>query len=64
MKEKIDEIKTKIAVTSCRSLKKEHLILQYNVEKESFEVKALHPVAINGKTVTVEDGFVELLAMD
>ena len=64
MRKSIDEIKTKIALTSCKSLKKEHLILQYNVEKESFELKALHPVSINGKTVTIEDGFVELQAMD
>ena len=38
--------------------------MQYNICKESFDILALKPVSVNGKTISESDGFFSLKAMD
>ena len=37
----------KLIISSCKAVAKEHLILRYNFDQESFEVLPLAPVRLN-----------------
>ena len=38
----------KLVISSCKAVAKEHLILRYNFDLESFEVLPLAPIQLNG----------------
>jgi hypothetical protein len=64
LNEKKNNTNHKIAISSCSSIKQEHLLLRYNMENENYEIKALALVCLNGKNLTEDQGFTALKPMD
>ena len=54
----------KLVLADCKEIAKEHLVVRYDFTEEVFEVLAIHPVSLSGRTISRDDGFVQLNHLD
>ena len=62
-------ISTKLAISSCKAVAKEHFVLRYSFETEAFELLPLAPIRINGQLLKpsatgADADFVRIKALD
>jgi hypothetical protein len=58
------QVSYKLTLGSCKSIANAHFILYYDFDAETFRLMALHPLTVNGETLTRDSGFVSLKQND
>lgn len=54
----------KLVLSTCKAVQKEHAVLRYNFDVESFELMALAPIVINGLAIERTQEFMRVKPLD